>query len=485
MRLPIDPNIRGRMPSVWCYGWGLWLAAWVSFGDPAWLPSLSSHSAGSPWAPLASYVPVAFAYLLMSSLRRRLAPLHKQRALLVGAALVMSTGIVLLGLAEVRHMGTVWTIVGLSLIGTGTAPGILAWYELFCAIGVRKAAISVVVSQLMAAGVYLFDDSVGRAVPLVATTALACLPVLSLRALLGAWKDPGTQPLNPAVQQKPFRLPAAILAGMFVYGAIFGFMLSLTTLSASSDFSTPGLTRTLSEGGVAFALLLYSVFSRHFSLGRIHQPVLPLLVAGFLLLPLAQNMNPFVASAIVLAGYAYFAMFSVTIYSQIAGSLPAPALAVAGWGLFADACGVTVGNLANVVLVGTSGATLAPVQLSAISCVAVGAVVLTSTFLLNERAVTTLWGLVTLEPREDVLEKRCAETSTTYGLTPRESEILMMLARGRDAEQIRRTLVLSMPTVRTHIHRIHEKIGVHSRRELMDVVESGTTGGNGSRVRPG
>lgn len=71
----------------------------------------------------------------------------------------------------------------------------------------------------------------------------------------------------------------------------------------------------------------------------------------------------------------------------------------------------------------------------------------------------------------DDLEKRCSEVPVTHGLTPREREIPLLSVRGCDAEQIRRTLVLSLGTVRSHTHSIHEKPNVHSRRELMDLVE--------------
>ena len=79
---------------------------------------------------------------------------------------------------------------------------------------------------------------------------------------------------------------------------------------------------------------------------------------------------------------------------------------------------------------------------------------------------------VALEPVVDALEGRCAETSTSFGLTPRESEILSLLAHGRNAAYIQEKLVLSRNTVKTHVQNIYAKLGVHSQQELIDVVEA-------------
>lgn len=76
----------------------------------------------------------------------------------------------------------------------------------------------------------------------------------------------------------------------------------------------------------------------------------------------------------------------------------------------------------------------------------------------------------------DFINERCAELAATYGLTARESEILGQLARGRDGKFIAGEYVLSYNTVKTHIKHIYQKVGVHSRQELLDAVESGRVG---------
>lgn len=57
------------------------------------------------------------------------------------------------------------------------------------------------------------------------------------------------------------------------------------------------------------------------------------------------------------------------------------------------------------------------------------------------------------------------------GLTRREREILGYLARGRSARYIAEDLVLSENTVWAHIKRIYSKTGVHTKQELISIVE--------------
>lgn len=61
--------------------------------------------------------------------------------------------------------------------------------------------------------------------------------------------------------------------------------------------------------------------------------------------------------------------------------------------------------------------------------------------------------------------------SEEYGLTKREGEILEFLLLGRNAPAIAEELVISTNTVKTHIKRMYQKMGIHSRQELADLTE--------------
>ena len=69
------------------------------------------------------------------------------------------------------------------------------------------------------------------------------------------------------------------------------------------------------------------------------------------------------------------------------------------------------------------------------------------------------------------IEDRCEQVAATYGLTPRETQVLSLLARGRDAGFICDELGISRNTVNVHRKGAFAKLGVHSQQELLSVVE--------------
>ena len=70
------------------------------------------------------------------------------------------------------------------------------------------------------------------------------------------------------------------------------------------------------------------------------------------------------------------------------------------------------------------------------------------------------------------LETRCAHAAARFGLTPREAEIVALLAQGRNGVRIQEALVITRNTYKTHVRHIYEKMGVHDQQEVMDLIQS-------------
>ena len=62
-----------------------------------------------------------------------------------------------------------------------------------------------------------------------------------------------------------------------------------------------------------------------------------------------------------------------------------------------------------------------------------------------------------------------------FSLSARETEIVMLIARGFTTDNVAKKLVISPYTVNTHVRHVYEKIGIHKRSELIDYIN-----GNGS-----
>ena len=48
---------------------------------------------------------------------------------------------------------------------------------------------------------------------------------------------------------------------------------------------------------------------------------------------------------------------------------------------------------------------------------------------------------------------------------------MVLLARGRTKAHIAKTLYVTENTVRSHVRNIYAKLGVHTRQELIDLIE--------------
>ena len=74
------------------------------------------------------------------------------------------------------------------------------------------------------------------------------------------------------------------------------------------------------------------------------------------------------------------------------------------------------------------------------------------------------------KPKPPTVDDRCAALVDAHGLTAREAEILLLTARGHASSYIAEQLFISASTVRFHQQNIYRKLDVHSRQELLILV---------------
>ncbi|MGV8084223.1 MAG: response regulator transcription factor [Coriobacteriia bacterium] len=58
-----------------------------------------------------------------------------------------------------------------------------------------------------------------------------------------------------------------------------------------------------------------------------------------------------------------------------------------------------------------------------------------------------------------------------HGLSPRQKEVMELLAKGRDSKYIQDHFVISRSTAKTHVYNLYRKLGIHSRQDLIDLIE--------------
>ena len=65
----------------------------------------------------------------------------------------------------------------------------------------------------------------------------------------------------------------------------------------------------------------------------------------------------------------------------------------------------------------------------------------------------------------------CTEIAHIYGLTKREEDVLEQLARGRTINHMEEVFILSRNTLKMHIRHIYTKLDIHSKQDVIDLVE--------------
>ena len=93
-------------------------------------------------------------------------------------------------------------------------------------------------------------------------------------------------------------------------------------------------------------------------------------------------------------------------------------------------------------------------------------------FIADERTLTVLLDADDERPKTPRrFRLRVEEVAQRYGLTSKETEVLILAAKGRTNQRIREELGISAGTVNTHLMHIYRKLGVHDRQQMIDMLE--------------
>lgn len=138
--------------------------------------------------------------------------------------------------------------------------------------------------------------------------------------------------------------------------------------------------------------------------------------------------------------------------------------------------GTMVGNLIGLVLYQMFGRVEPPAILPAPFIVfALLFTFVATLFLMNASNLKTHWGMTAIDDTQEsvglTFEQSCEELAQRHGLTKREGELLPLMARGKDKQAIAAKLFISEGTVKVHSRNIYQKLNIHSKQELIALVE--------------
>ena len=465
--------------AVFMSGYALYLVfGYVSFESPTLLISLGDADLPAQslflMAVAGARVLVYAATIAFGRRAKRVSPL----AAALACAGVAATGFLVTRMvfqfAPFVPAGAIlpWLVFGGLLYGMGDALITLLWARFSGTFDVRRIYLFVLVSNAASLVIYLLVtflpapavSPVGAALFFV--SVVFCKRCLDMRA-----------PIEDEYSAPMLRGALSLLWRPVLGTAILSFMSALmlqVSMQQDIPLATFQYTSLVTQGVVILALLLPTLLVRSQpSLGSVYKVALPLSAAGFLLLPLIWDGAGGLANACAQLGTLVAGIILWCMVASVVRDTKLPAALLFSCALVctnaAQLAGATVGLL-NAHSFGPGD-----LRLTAVALVAVYLVAMVSMFLFKDKALpgedASDQPVPTAEGSALVLEDRCQTLSVEYGLTPRELEILAHLGQGRTARAISEKLVVSENTVKYHIKSIYQKLGVHSRDEVIDLIE--------------
>ncbi len=405
--------------------------------------------------------------VIIALFAKRLAPFCRIPGVFVATFLLMASSSLMNFLSVVHpDWGSALSLPAVLCGGVGISFIMMLWSEFYGCINPFRTALYYSASVILGAvvlwafkGLLFWWLCVGAALlPLASLVSLA-----KSLAMLPADEQ-------PHAAWGTFQFPVKPVALVALYSFAYGLRESLFFSSELGLHSSFGVL-------VPSVIVIVGMwfFRERFKLSLIWKMALPLMLLSLLpldyMLPFGQRFSDFCA----VASYTACLILMMVIMGNLSYRYGVCAL----W-LFAIERAVRL----VAVLLGLGASSMMSAYVAAgwaemlLDAVIVLVMIATTLLLLSEKELCSTWGIVLDEipaDQEHMLEKnrlgmKCTELSAQFGLSSREEEVLLLLAQKKRRSTIEHELYIAESTLKTHIRHIYQKLGIHSKDELYDLV---------------
>jgi DNA-binding CsgD family transcriptional regulator/uncharacterized membrane protein len=426
-----------------------------------------------------SRLAIILCLMLATITRGSLTRICEHPAYFVATALMFSVGIfisyfsILLLPPTSIERSLEWLPLGGFLEGTGFVLLLIAWVTQIAKLPPKTACLVIGGSLLVGTLGYYCVTLVADYSRTVEALLYILLPSASLLCLRTAKKGIPSRGKSPARQTaKQTDAKGAVKVGLLMFvavlicSAVYGHIQTIVRDVGESHTLTIKLISFLTMAVMLTVILIICGRNPGRTVRSAYKVSLPIIFAGFLLFPFCTGDLVLLPSVIVFAGYACFTLCTILVTamtSQSIGiSLPLALILV----FLAEAIGNVIGVFSSMTLLGTRSVSdeffyQGTLVLMALVCFAIG--------YLFDFALAKSWQH-TLGPTPTNDFELLEHIAALFGLTARESDVFMLLAQGRRANEIAEALVISLGTTRNHIHKVYEKLGVSSYGSMAKLI---------------
>ncbi|MEG0504761.1 MAG: helix-turn-helix transcriptional regulator [Raoultibacter sp.] len=366
-------------------------------------------------------------------------------------------------------------IIGV-ISGMGVGWCFLQWFYLYSKLNLKDATGYMLLSFSLVAVVTYLLTALATILNVSPLLLMAPLPIIAIplceRSFTRLALDTTQEHRDKtAISHEQLRLrqiiPIAI--ELAVYALVLGLLRSQG--AQTNDFGTSVQLNLLLRTVFPLILVLWiGVWLKPKGLINVAQAILIIIIIALLALALLGDAGTEVAAALVsLARNIVLVLLSVMLL-YLAQTSPYHPFTVYGTGRFIHTLSTQIGFFLMTISVNneTIGVSL-NVFFFITACLFV--------FLANRSLKTVQlfyqdnYNSALYQSNNKVVDKRCDEIRDDFGLTDREVEVMKLLAKGRSRGYIAETLVISENTVRWHAKGLYTKLNIHSKQELLTLIE--------------
>lgn len=444
-----------------------------------------------------------FGYGLFARGLRLLLSTSRRRALsrFIGAALASGGTLLMCAADSASASGMAALVVGGAATGIGSAVLLMSFGISFGQCDIATIVTSTALSLVVGIAVFAIVSNLDTMHPLGSAVA-ALLPFAEcwcLHRCSSVLVDKlEFAAITLKVRKGPFALRIAAPS------LLFGFALGSIRTQAIVDMHLVGdLTMQISCIGaaslVACALMIAVMLTQRQYLNFMFHTLLPLIAVALVTVFLIDEVPPFTTFAFLLC-YLLFEGAMWVSYGDITQRFRLTAFVVFGFGRGSLALGALIGAVI-AMNAGEFGSSLgsATGMVIVLACIIVGFGTLPRGGQIRRLMISESDNPVgemrqsqeTYEEerspekaRAGRFKRKCELVANRYLLSKKETEVLFLLAKGRNAAYIQEQLYISEGTARTHMRHIYKKMDIHTQQELMDLVEEAEKNGEPTTPHP-
>ena len=392
----------------------------------------------------------------------------------VAAAALLAASTIVLSLVERGLFTQPWCNITSTFAGICLGILFLGWARVTSRdrahATLRLSCAFVFAACLFAAILYLPDLTAIALTTLLPMASLVCLARANKPGdKVDANSDPPVSPRTPEGSDATFRRGVAMVCMLaFAESLMRALFLEVSPVADTVVYRWMMVLAAVLGAGLVFgASKKWQGWAPAAGLSKV---TLFALVVLFALAPLLKGCG-ISADLVVSVCYVVVNLALWTAMAQICAVYRLPCARVFGVGLGVVYMGFLAGTFTGDVL--ASFFALDMRALEALTLLSSALVLAAFLFVADEKTVVRLMSAGGATMPQERFMRRCEEVANTYGLSPKETEVMALAAHGRTNQRIQEALGISAGTVNTHFTRIYKKLGIHSRQEMLDLIEEG------------